>query len=275
MTLDLLFTSCTLVIAIAETKLDDSFPTEQFLVEGYYPPLRKDRNAHGGGLLLYIRNDIPCRPITNLTNLHSHPESIFVELFIRKTPWLIGAIYKPSSLNDTIFTKNMENMLDAGAALYENILLLGDMNFDLQQQNKSKPLINIMDQYALTNLIDEPTFVSRHGLSSLDVALTNVKASFLKGKTLDTGLSDGHSMIIAITRLHTPRLSSRQITYRSFKHFNEADYRADVAQFPSVLLRSSMIQVTSCGHKNTSSSQFLMIMRLSKIKKFDLNNLPS
>ena len=51
------------VLIISETKLDDSFPSVQFLIEGYGPPYRLDRNAHGGGVLVYVREDFPCELI--------------------------------------------------------------------------------------------------------------------------------------------------------------------------------------------------------------------
>ena len=40
------------VLSIAETKLDSSFPNAQFLVDEYKEPYHKDRNEHGGGLLV-------------------------------------------------------------------------------------------------------------------------------------------------------------------------------------------------------------------------------
>ena len=42
---------------ITETKLDNSFPEQQFHIEGFNIPFRLDRNRHGGGLLLYVGND--------------------------------------------------------------------------------------------------------------------------------------------------------------------------------------------------------------------------
>ena len=51
------------VLMISETKLDDSFPSMQFLTEDYGPPYRLDRNSHGGGILVYVLEDIPCKPI--------------------------------------------------------------------------------------------------------------------------------------------------------------------------------------------------------------------
>ena len=43
---------------ISETKIDSSFPTAQFHIDGY-AIYRRNRNKNGGGLLLYIRDDVP------------------------------------------------------------------------------------------------------------------------------------------------------------------------------------------------------------------------
>ena len=43
---------------ISETKLDDSFPNAQFHVPSFSTH-RIDRNAHGGGLLCYVKETIP------------------------------------------------------------------------------------------------------------------------------------------------------------------------------------------------------------------------
>ena len=55
------------IIMVSETKIDDSFPENQFLIEGYAKPFRRDRNSHGGGLLIYRRDDIPCQEIKTQT----------------------------------------------------------------------------------------------------------------------------------------------------------------------------------------------------------------
>ena len=46
------------IIMISETKLDNSFPEGQFLIEGYSKPYRTHRNCHGRSLMLYVRADI-------------------------------------------------------------------------------------------------------------------------------------------------------------------------------------------------------------------------
>ena len=49
------------IFLISETKMDDSFPTDQFLIKGFSAPYGFDRSSKGGGLLWYIREDIPSK----------------------------------------------------------------------------------------------------------------------------------------------------------------------------------------------------------------------
>ena len=50
---------CTVdVLMISETKIDDSFPIANFLIDGFGQPYRIDRNSSGGGINLYVRKDI-------------------------------------------------------------------------------------------------------------------------------------------------------------------------------------------------------------------------
>ena len=91
-----------------------------------------------------------------------------------------------------------------------------------------------MDQYSLVNLSTEPTYISQHGQSLLDVALTTsaTKNKFLTTEVIDTGISDGHSMVIPCLRQHAQKLAARTITYRSFKDFDETRYRSDIQSIP-------------------------------------------
>ena len=43
------------ILMISETKLDSTFPSNQFTVEGFAAPIRFDRNGREEGTLLYIR----------------------------------------------------------------------------------------------------------------------------------------------------------------------------------------------------------------------------
>ena len=62
---------------ISETKLDESFPTSQFFMNGFSSPHRLDRNCNGGCILLYIRQDIPSKLLSIEGDL---TEVFFVEI---------------------------------------------------------------------------------------------------------------------------------------------------------------------------------------------------
>lgn len=51
---------------LAETKLDESFPTAQFNIDGYEIRTRKDRNIHGGGLIEYVGKGVICKQLHNI-----------------------------------------------------------------------------------------------------------------------------------------------------------------------------------------------------------------
>ena len=52
------------ILILTETKLDDSFPTSQFLVVGFSMPYRQDRKRNRDGIMIYICDDIPSKPLT-------------------------------------------------------------------------------------------------------------------------------------------------------------------------------------------------------------------
>ena len=70
------------ILMVSGTKLDNSFPVSQFLIDGYTPPFRLDRDNNGGGIMLFVREDISCK----LLSVENHPmENFYVEINLRKT----------------------------------------------------------------------------------------------------------------------------------------------------------------------------------------------
>ena len=82
------------ILMVSETKIDDTFPESQFLIESFSTPYRLDRTAKGGGILLYIRQDIPSKYIKKITVNESF-EGFFVEINLRSKKWLLGCSYNP------------------------------------------------------------------------------------------------------------------------------------------------------------------------------------
>ena len=61
---------------IEETKLDASLPNGQFTVPCSKQPYHRDRDVHGGGVIMYIREDIPSKKLDS-SKLDGGMRSIF------------------------------------------------------------------------------------------------------------------------------------------------------------------------------------------------------
>ena len=79
------------------------------MIEGYSESYRFDRNRNGGGVLIYIREDIASKPLTDHKLPHDI-EGIFVELNLRKSKRLLFGPYNPPMQSDVYFFNHVKIM---------------------------------------------------------------------------------------------------------------------------------------------------------------------
>ena len=111
------------ILLVSETKIDASFPQSQFCIDGYIKPFRLDRNSHGGGIMIFIRDDIPCK---RLYAPKMDIEAIFFEINLNKTKWLCCGGYNKHNKNIARYLRSLEESLDSFIKNY--LLILGDLD---------------------------------------------------------------------------------------------------------------------------------------------------
>ena len=182
------------VFLISESKIDSTFPNMQFKINGY-KLFRRDRNRFGGGLMLYLNEEIPCKFLNN------HPivpnaEIICIEFHQLKRKWLLLGCYKPPTQNDLEFIASITKIVDFYLQKFENLFIIGDLNMKTENTH----LNDLLQMYDLPALIKEPTCYQSQNPNYIDHFLTNWKALFKHCQTLRTGLSDHHKLISAIMK---------------------------------------------------------------------------
>ena len=215
------------ILVITETKLDSSFPTNQFLIKGYSKPYRKDRDRSGGGVLIYVRDDIPSKPLDR----HHFPhdiEGIFLEINFRKTKWLLfGTYHTPSQSRQTdeYYFDFLQRAIDIYSNFYTNFLLIGDFNCE-----DTEPVLSeFLDQYDQKNIVKEPTcFKNPDNPSCIDLFITNRASSFQHTTTLSTGLSDFHRMALTVLKTTFCKAQPKQITYRDYRKFDNEKFNDEL-----------------------------------------------
>ena len=144
---------------------------------------------------------------------------------LRKTKYILIGGYNPRKEDISRFLNHVGNELDKLLVNYDNILVFGDMN--VLQSNSSMELFN--ENYDLENLINEATcFKNPSNPSSIDVMLTNDKSSDQNSVTLETGLSDHHKMTITVLKASYIKKAPINISYRSYKNFDETLFKNDL-----------------------------------------------
>ena len=116
-------------------KLDSTFPSNQFTIEGCAVPIRFDRNGRGGGTLLYIRENIPARLLT--TPLPKDFKEFFVKLNLRKKKILMWCSYNPAKSNISSHLSIAGRSLDSYMSSYCSFLVVGDLNSEISEMAMS------------------------------------------------------------------------------------------------------------------------------------------
>ena len=75
------------ILVTTETRLNDTLSLGHFYVKGFTMPYRPDRNRNEGGVIIYVREDIPSKTLEK-HKLSQDIEGIFTELNFRKVKWL-------------------------------------------------------------------------------------------------------------------------------------------------------------------------------------------
>ena len=212
------------VLTVSETKIDDTFPDAQFLIDGYVNPsnLRKDRNNFWGGLITYIKKGIPHRRLPKIepTNL----EVTCIEITFGKRKWGYVATYRPPDENIKTFFADLTKCLEQITNHYDHIIITGDININTKDETSPGYQIyeNFLDTFNLKNLIKSDTcFTKRndkHTSTSLDVFLTNSANNFLNSHTVTTGISDCHVLVGSLLRATFRHSKPHEIEYRNFKN---------------------------------------------------------
>ena len=89
------------VLLVSESKLDHTFPSNQFRINGYNI-FRLDRNRFGGGLILHINENISCKPLQEHIYLPNF-EIFGTDFYQNNQKWLLLGLYKPPNQKTSYF----------------------------------------------------------------------------------------------------------------------------------------------------------------------------
>ena len=220
-------------ICLTETKLDDNVHESFFHIPGYSIEL-KHRTRRGGGVCIYIRDDIPFVRVNKLEN--KNLEHISVDITIRGKKINLNVVYRPPSRNtpnqsaieeDAAFLQNIETTLSKIRSHRSSTkIVCGDMNFGdcyncyeglpgKQLDDKAAPLFLENNFY---QLIDIPTRKFNMSVSLIDLIFVN-KTDDVVMTAVTPPISDHSGTVLSINTLNFKK-PPREITLYEYENAN-------------------------------------------------------
>ena len=114
------------LLLVSERKLDDSFPTVQFLMSCMCKTYILYRCSNGIDLLIYIREDMPSRLLTEYEPPRNL-ECLFVEINVRKKKCLLCCSYNSHKNNISSHLHHLNKDLNVYLKYYDNLLILRNL----------------------------------------------------------------------------------------------------------------------------------------------------
>ena len=220
---------------ISETKLDGT-TSDSFLQQPGYRTIRRDRKKGFGGLIAFVREDLPvCR------RRNMEPESVeslcLDVMDSRKARFIVCARYRPPKFCQiTDFLSSLTSATELMCESRQEILLIGDFNIDMLVREhghdpENNPLMDVCDRFCLQNQISEPTRVTEKTMTLIDVTLASHPERYATCGKLHMGLSD-HNLVYSVRKNKLPRAKARVIEYRSMRQFDLDKFLNDLNTVP-------------------------------------------
>lgn len=218
-----------IILALSETKLEKSVPEKLLTYKGY-EIIRRDRNSHGGGLLVYCRNDINVLA----HDLIKSPQDIEIINLRIKLNWSLNlsiiVAYRPPAQNLSVFLTQLNLIVTTVNKDFPRDLLviLGDLNCNWlnKNSNDSNNLREFCRTFGLYNGIKEVTRVVSG--TSIDVILTSNKRLHIDFIATPNGASD-HSVCESTLVTHKNRSKPVWKHYRMTKKVDIASLNNELS----------------------------------------------
>ena len=230
------------VYGICESFLNSSISDDFVNVKGFRM-VRKDRSySIGGGLVLYIKENIEYKRRVDLEdNLCFTVETIWVELKLTCKPILLCLAYRPPKYNSTFtnqWIQSIEQCLVSAYSENKPIVLMGDINVDLAndrtyEKGFKNDWLDVITNFDVQQYVTEYTRVTENTASLIDHIYVSNDLKVVNCTVVKSGLSDHYIPFAVLNTKLTPPSDSmsgqhKLISYRNYKNFDNVKLSNDL-----------------------------------------------
>ena len=216
------------ILCLSETKLDNSVHPSLFTLDNFHDPLTRHRDRNGGGVAIYVRNNLAVKRLTNLEI--GEIEWVWCLVKIKRSTIIICTLYLPPNLSSvqhaTFFEKLNESFALAQAFSPDNILILGDFNAGNTFLSPDFPCHSPISSYEIclqeefaalnfTQLINQPTRYSESSRTTnlRDLIFVSNELMIKSSGVLSSFSNIDHLPIFASLKIECPSSTPNHSAY--------------------------------------------------------------
>ena len=159
------------IICFTETWLNKNRMIEN-IIPGYrsYHSMRSESVSYGGGVAIYISDELNSVEIESYTKNLAHIECIFAKVSHSGGNLIVGSCYRPPSSNVNDFINEINNIFSQNTS-NSDYILCGDYNLNLMHTSSDRLVGEFVDSLACQGLINTillPTRVTDHSATLID-----------------------------------------------------------------------------------------------------------
>ena len=181
------------MFTLSETWLDNTVHSSEIEIPGYVFE-RVDRNRDGGGVGMYIKDDIQYKRRFDLEN--ANIEAIWLEIKqVHRKPIIISSLYCRSQQDVPEYLNSLSEIMSDVINENKEIFLMGDLNCDFLKKNPATSHMSVfMDMFNLNQLVTKATRITPTSKTLLDVILTTNSNMCIDTDVIHHSFSD-HSLV--------------------------------------------------------------------------------
>ena len=203
------------ILCVSETWLSPNLEDRYV----HIPNFKVFRNdlGKGGGSCIYVNDCLTVKEIKIKTENNVEIEDVWVSVQMRKLPsFIIGSIYRhPKATVDSF--EYLSNVFKEISLYNKPYFILGDINDNLFYPNCN--LNKIINNLGLSQLVTEPTRITKDSNTLIDVFITN-KPEIVTSIDISPCPVADHEQITAAINIEKPKRELTYKTFRSLKNYN-------------------------------------------------------
>ena len=154
------------IVAIVESWLCPDISDNEICIAGYNV-FRKDRNRHGGGVLLYIRDHLTAEVLPSYQS--SNLEFLLIVIRHLGFKFCVSVFYRPPNSPILIFDTLFSALASLNISVFSHFVLLGDFSVNMNDTSHHlyHKVHSLLNYFKFTQVVSDFTYTAPCGTTSL------------------------------------------------------------------------------------------------------------